>query len=76
MREPHEARRTFSAADWARLIQSEYEEMPDLNLTPAQMQRLWGIGPNTCRAVIELLIARNALKLTLAGSYARHRANC
>lgn len=68
-------RRTFSEADWARLIHAEYEEMPDLNLTPVQMQRLWGICPNTCRAVIESLVARNALKLTVAGGYARRAGN-
>lgn len=55
------------------MIQAEYEEMPDLSLTPAQMQRLWGICPDTCRAVIESLVARRTLKLTLAGGYARSR---
>ena len=75
MADPHAMRRTFSEADWARLIHAEYEEMPDLNLTPVQMQRLWGICPNTCRAVIEALVARNALKLTVAGGYARRAGN-
>lgn len=74
MTETPTTRRAFTDADWARLIQSEYEEMSDLDLTPAQMQRLWGICPNTCRAVIDSLIERNALRLTLAGRYARSRA--
>ena len=74
MTEAHRARRAFSDADWTRLIQSEFEEMPDLNLTPVQIQRLWGIGPHTCRVVIEALVAQKALQLTLFGSYARYRA--
>jgi hypothetical protein len=59
---------------WLELIRSEYREMPDLHLTPVQMQRLWGIGPDMCRAVIDALVAQKALKLTLAGGYARIRA--
>jgi hypothetical protein len=65
--------RGFSETRWLELIRSEYREMPDLHLTPAQMQRLWGIGPDTCGAVIEALVAQRALKLTLTGAYTRLR---
>ena len=69
------ARRTvFPDAHWLELIRSEYREMPDLHLTAAQVQRLWGIGPDTCRRVIEALVAQRALRLTLAEGYARIRA--
>lgn len=56
---------------WLDLVRSEYREMPDLHLTPVQMQRIWGLSPDVCRAVIEALVAQKALKLTLAGGYAR-----
>jgi hypothetical protein len=62
-----------SDTKWVKLIRSEYEEMPDLHLTPAQMQRLWGIDADTCRAVLDTLLAQRALKLTLAGGYTRLR---
>ena len=62
-------------AQWLELVWSEYREMPDLHLTPVQMQRLWGLSPETCSAVIETLVAQRALKLTLAGAYARSRVN-
>lgn len=58
---------------WLELIRSEYREMPDLHLTPVQMQRLWGLDPDTCRSVVDALVAQKALKLTLAGGYARLR---
>lgn len=63
----------MSETHWLELIRSEYQEMPDLHLTPAEMQRLWGIGPDTCRTIIEALVTQKALRLTLAGSYARIR---
>ena len=63
----------FSDADWTVLIRSEFQEMRDLDLTSTEMQRLWGISPATCRAVIEALVEQNALKLTLAGGHPRYR---
>ena len=65
---------TFSDIRWVELIRAEYAEMPDLHLTPVQMQRLWGMDPDTCRAVIDALVARDALRKTPAGGYARFRA--
>jgi hypothetical protein len=38
------------------------------------MQRFWGIDSEMCRAVVELLVEQQALRLTLAGGYARLRA--
>jgi hypothetical protein len=67
------AQTAFSDARWLELIRAEYQEMPDLHLTAAQFQRLWGVDPATCRKVIEALVAQRALRLTLAGRYARSR---
>jgi hypothetical protein len=55
--------------DVLELIRSEYREMPDLHLTPVQMQRMWGVGPQTCAEVVDALLAERAVRLTLAGAY-------
>jgi hypothetical protein len=73
MRETRAGQSTFADPRWLELIRSEYREMPDLHLTPTQMQRLWGLDPDTCRSVIDALVAQKALRLTLAGGYARLR---
>jgi hypothetical protein len=54
---------------WLRLIQAEYREMPGLSLTPAQMQRLWGFGPDLCHELIDALTGSQILKLTATGRY-------
>ena len=38
--------------DWLRLIEAEYLEMPGLNLTKPQVQRLWALEPRLCDAVL------------------------
>jgi hypothetical protein len=62
-----------SHAAWIALIRSEYREMPDLRLTPRQMQRMWGLDAETCAAVLERLTAEKALRLTASGAYAAVR---
>jgi hypothetical protein len=37
---------------WLRLIESEYLEMPGLQLTRAQIQRMWGLGRERCEFVL------------------------
>jgi hypothetical protein len=73
MREARVGQGALADTRWLELIRSEYREMPDLHLTPVQMQRLWGLDPDTCRSIIDALVAQKALKLTLAGGYARSR---
>lgn len=60
-----------AAGDLARRIESEYREMPGLNLTVAQAQRLWGLDHATCLSVLTLLVTRRVLKRTAAGMYLR-----
>lgn len=43
-------------------IQAEFLEMPGLQLTLSQAQRLWGLDPNTCRQVVETLVASSVLR--------------
>lgn len=54
-----------------RRIQEEFREMPGLRLTPAQATRLWGLEIETCRVVIDELVAAAFLRWTPAGSVTR-----
>jgi hypothetical protein len=55
--------------EWLRLIQAEYLEIPGLRLTRLQVQRLWGLDPQTCDALLDALIASNFLKRTPKDAY-------
>jgi len=52
-------------------IREEFREMPGLRLTPAQATRLWGLEIDTCRQVIEQLVAASFLRWTDGGAIAR-----
>ena len=43
-------------------IHSEFQEMPGLNLTLPQAQRLWGLPPDVCIRVVDVLVGRAVLK--------------
>jgi hypothetical protein len=51
-----------------RRVREEFREMPGLRLTPAQATRLWGLEDETCRAVIESLVAAAFLRWTSTGT--------
>ena len=52
-------------------IQTEYIEMPDLKLTPAQVRRLCGLRTDVCDAALRLLLANGFLLQTANGSLLR-----
>lgn len=52
-------------------IEGEYREMPGLNLTASQAERLWGLDGRTCASVLTTLIERQILKRTTSGTYLR-----
>ena len=56
--------------DLVGLIRSEYEEMPGLCLTRAQVQRLWLLEPAACDNVLRALVDAGYLRLT-PGGYVR-----
>ena len=58
-------------SEWLELIRAEYTEIPDLNLTKAQIQRFWGLDPFTCDALVDALIADGFLKRTSSQLYVR-----
>ena len=54
-----------------RRVQDEYLEMPGLQLTRAQAQRLWALDANTCGAILDFLVSRRFLTCGLDGQYRR-----
>lgn len=58
-----------SVTEWLRLIQAEYLEIPGLRLTKSQVQRLWGLDPRLCDALLDRLMASNFLKRTPRDAY-------
>jgi hypothetical protein len=56
--------------DLVGLIRSEYDEMPGLCLTRAQVQRLWLLEPAACDNVLRALVDAGYLRLT-PGGYVR-----
>jgi hypothetical protein len=58
-------------ADCVQLIRSEYLEMPGLQLTEVEMQRLWGLDATTCAALLDALVQVKFLRRKRDGFYAR-----
>ena len=54
----------------------EYLEMPGLQLTKAQVRRLWGLEDNTCEAVLEQLEAIHFLRRTAGDLYVLDGLSC
>lgn len=65
-----------AAIDWAQIVQAEYREMPGLQLTKAQVRRLWGLEEDTCDAVLAQLLATHVLKRTARDAYVLDAAAC
>jgi hypothetical protein len=51
-------------------ILETYREMPGLSLYLHQAVRLFGLQVNSCRAVLDQLVARGSLRRTADGQYA------
>ena len=54
-----------------RRVRGEFLEMPGLQLTVAQAQRLWGIERDLCERVVGALIGDAFLRRTPTGAIAR-----
>ena len=50
-------------------IKRDYEEQPNLRLTPPQAQRLWGLDGPTCGAVLTALVDAGVLQRTPDGHF-------
>jgi hypothetical protein len=53
-------------------MRAEYLEMPGLQLTRAQAQRLWGLDTETCNQMLDVLTSERFLDCKANGTYARH----
>jgi len=49
-------------------IRGEFREMPGLQLTLAEAQRLFGLDPASCRNVIDALVETSFLRWTASGT--------
>ena len=58
-------------ADWLQLVRAEYLEIPGLQLTHKQVERLWGLDTATSQALIDLLLDAGFLRQTQTGAYVR-----
>ncbi|HQZ38428.1 MAG TPA: hypothetical protein PLH72_05255 [Vicinamibacterales bacterium] len=54
-----------------RRVEAEYREMPGINLTAAQAERLFGLDDRTCAVVLATLLDRRILRRTAGGTYRR-----
>ena len=52
-------------------IRHDYEEQPDLRLTPAQAQRLWSLDGPMCGTVLRVLVDSGILQRTPDGRFVR-----
>lgn len=51
------------------LIRAEYTELPGLNLTGRQFERMWSLDRELCGAVLEELVNERFLRQTADGEY-------
>jgi hypothetical protein len=52
-------------------LRAEFIEMPDLRLTVKQAQKLCGVDPSMCQALLDALVDARFLRLRADGTYAR-----
>ena len=60
-----------SREDWLQRIRAEYREIPGLNLTERQAQRLWGLEAGQSHDLLQTLVEAHFLRRTLANLYVR-----
>ena len=58
-------------SDLVRRVVGEYREMPGLSVTLPQASRLWGLPPDTCRALVDILIEKGFVRRTCDGKIVR-----
>lgn len=62
---------TTTTIDWAQLVRAEYLEVPGLELTREQAQRLWGLERAACDALLASLVESRFLRCTRDHRYLR-----
>ena len=66
------ARRIESIAALVTRIKAEFTEVPGLQLTSCQAQRLWGLDQVQSDAILDVLVETAFLRRTARGSYVRN----
>ena len=61
--------RDVDLSRWVALVKGEYREMPGLNLTKAQVRRMWGLEDGECDLLLQRLQASHFLRVTSSGSF-------
>ena len=56
---------------WVRLVESEFSEMPGLQLSKRQAQRMWNLDTPTADAIFDALEECHFLKRTSKNLYTR-----
>jgi hypothetical protein len=64
---------TSPTAELLERVREQYDALPNLRLTPAQFQRLFGLEPVLCRRVLEALVDNGILSRTGDGHFVRFR---
>lgn len=62
-------------SDVLQRVRGEYLEMPGLNLTSAQAQRLWGLDTCDCESVLRELVDAHFLRRAADGTFVRERSD-
>jgi hypothetical protein len=57
--------------DTRTLIRMEYHELPALNLTFWQAQRLWNLSEDLCERALQSLVRERFLMVTRTGTFVR-----
>ena len=65
-----------TSIDWVHVIQAEFLEMPGLQLTMAQVRRLWGLEDQACRRILVELVATHFLRRTARDQYVLDAPSC
>lgn len=66
-----ERRESRTRDEVVRRVRREFDEMPGLQLTLAQAERLFGLREDVCRRVLTALVADGVLRQTPASRFAR-----
>lgn len=67
--------RGYESHDVLLRVRGEYLEMPDLRLTHAQAQRLWGLDALASQSVLTVLVDAGFLRRTHDGAFVRAKSD-
>jgi hypothetical protein len=70
------SRRSVDVPTVERLIEAEFNDMPGMRLTEPQVRRLWHLGSDECRSILDHLVRIGHLKQDESGRYMQCRGCC